>query len=372
MDRPQINSTRKRFSEKRSSGQVVAELLTKGKGAKKMHFLNFKSSRTINPFRFKRQARHFVRDLAAKGAFNGEFSPEELALATKSGKLPDSYVVDYKIPLELGGLNCPDNMYVVDCQVLDLMAVLYWHQIRILANAFKHTNKTNGSARMGILCSPIPSFFDQKAFLNFILPDDLIAVKSCLQATQKRKKKAESEVVASEHSNGVVLNMENPPALPPHMEMALVQVQPIPQEERDRIALEYEDRRNDIVIASLKRGDFKKLSRQELRQIEQIGRVPAHLSCHHILPRELGGSNEMQNICWLPTKAHEMLHQKFLTPLTNHLYKIIEQQGLEKSVFLEMPVPEGAKISKFFIKDGVLKRISPKFRRKIQPSKLKD
>ncbi len=125
MGEQHINWSRKRYNQQRKSGQVIIELLTHEGGRPKTHFLNFKESRFISPFRFKRQARAFVRTLAGKGVFDGSFSAEELKLASKSGKLPDSYMVDYKIPLELGGLNGPDNMYVVDRQVFELMDLLY-------------------------------------------------------------------------------------------------------------------------------------------------------------------------------------------------------------------------------------------------------
>lgn len=74
---------------------------------------------------FKKQANLFVRRLATRHCFDGIFSEKDKAIALKTGHLPKNYVVDFRIPLELGGTLDTSNMYVVSSDVADIMDETY-------------------------------------------------------------------------------------------------------------------------------------------------------------------------------------------------------------------------------------------------------
>ncbi len=219
---------------------------------------------------------------------------------------------------------------------------------------------------MGILCRPIPVFFDQKAFLDFVLPDEKSFLQSHLRETKPEKKDAEPAITRTDYENGIVLSLSYLPKEVDDILMALIKVTPVEIEERNRVYTEYLERRPDIVMASLKRGDFSRLGKEVLRDIERFKRAPASLSCHHVVPRELGGSNEMNNFSWLPKREHEILHQKILTPLTKYLFNM-EDEG--KPVFLHMPIPIDAQVSRYLIKGNVVRHLDPKFKAKPHRSK---
>ena len=119
---------------------------------------------------------------------------------------------------------------------------------------------------------------------------------------------------------------------------------------------EYIAMRPKMVLASLRRGDFKDLPIATQRQIRTTERVPGYVNrtCHHILPLALGGGNEMHNICWLNDHIHTLLHQKFISPYEALMHGMV---SVPPNLFFEMPVPQDAQVPRYRLVQGTLQPV---------------
>ena len=345
MSTARINSDRKRYKRKKVNRQVIIELLTRQSGKpKRLRFLNFKEKFALKSVRFKKRAKLLVKRMAAEGDFDGVFTEKEIKRALASGKLPRGYIVDYQIPTDMGGLHSLTNMYVVDRDVAFLMDALYWHQVRLEVNAFL-ANPKNEFGKIGVFMEPCPRFFSLKNFLEYILPDEKRMLGGLLRRRKEQAATEPKNVIRQDLRNGIILRLSKRPPMPENMEMTLVPVELVTPDERGRVRAEYTEKRPQIIQESIIRGDFKRFSAEIQEYISRTGRVPTTLSCHHILPRALGGKNDMKNVCWLTDEEHQNLHKCFITPLANYFSWMMETP---RPVFMELPVPTGSKIKTFF------------------------
>jgi len=352
MDNFHINSQQKRYKRSKDSKKnlVSFELLSREKDEKRtLHILNLRGA-PQKPS--KRRDRFVVKKLAEEGALNGVLSPEAIERAKTTGVLPPTLTVDYKIPLDLGGLATTENMYVVDKDVAVLMDKLYWHQLRLEVNKIREQYGQN-TPKIGISLYPLPNVFTQEDFLNYVLFYERKGLSTYLAKRRKLIMDTPDRIVFESLPNGEsLLKLRNPPQLPADMKMVIVRVNPRSNTEQQTIRAEYIEKRPAIVQASLRRGDFDALTPQDKKQIAQKGHVPTILSCHHILPLHLGGGNEMSNIRWMDHLEHSALHQRFIAPLESCLFVLSDE--VKNGLFFEMPVPVGAKIPTYTLQNGQL------------------
>lgn len=350
-----INSSEKRYRKTTDGNKnVLLTFRTLEDGtAKEVHLLNFRET----PDRpSKRRDRFFVKQLAADGAFAGLLSPDDIEKATNEGVLPSPYVVDYKIPLDLGGSSDLRNMYVVDKDVAELMEVLYWHQIRTEVHAFQaRQEQQKSNHKIGVSFASIPRVFTQEAFLKYILQHERKGLQKYLAKKKLAEEGAPERVSFQSLSDGGLLLRLIAPDVPPKgMQLSIIGVSPREWNDRSRLREEYTQLRPQIAMASLQRGDFDAWPK-DMRQkiIDSDGHIPgvAQVTCHHILPILLGGDNKMKNICWLNDEVHKLIHSKFIAPLESCLHRISTGAG---RLFFEMPVPEGVSLQTYTLVNGAL------------------
>ena len=184
-----------------------------------------------------------------------------------------------------------------------------------------------------------------------------------IQKAEQETKKSEKVSVQTLADGSVLWHLSAPEMLPRGLKMAIVKVSPRLWVECNRVRGEYIAMRPKIVLASLRRGDFKDLPIATQRQIRSKERVPAHVNrtCHHILPLALGGENEMRNICWLDDRVHTLLHQKFIAPYEAYMHGMV---SVPPNLFFEIPVPQDTKVARYRLVQGTLQVVEP-------PAKLK-
>ncbi len=345
-----INSAEKRYKKSKDvKKNIVLSFRTCENGCpKESYFLNLKG---VQEKPSKRRNRYVVKQFAKMGKLDEILSPETLKQATEEGVLPPPYVVDYKVPLDLGGSSNVSNMYVVDRNVAELMDVLYWRQIRLEVNAACHDRdqKHQKPPRIIVSFAQLPRLFTQEKFLEYILPHERKGLQKYLnqKATQEaiKNEKVSVQVLPDGSELWRLLAQE---MLPSGLRRAIIKVAPRLWVERNRLRGEYIKMRPKIVLASLRRGDFKDLPIATQRQIRTRERVPGYVgrTCHHILPLALGGENEMTNICWLNERVHTLLHQKFISPYETHMHGMVD---VPQNLFFEIPIPSDAKIQTYTI-----------------------
>jgi len=352
-----ISSTEKRYKKSKDTKKnIVLTFRTAEDGRpKESYYLNFNEYSKSS----KRRDRYFVKQLAKEGELDEILSPDDLKRALSDGVLPPPYVVDYKVPLDLGGAGKLRNMYVVDANVAELMDALYWHQIRLELRAFKDRYKGQQPPdRILVSFATLPKLFTQQKFLEYVLPHERKELQRYLsKKVQQDIEKNEKVSVQTLADGNVLWSLMMPEKLPKGMKMAIVQVNPRLWVERRQVRSEYAAMRSKMVLASLRRGDFKDLPVEMQRQIRRTERVPsaANRTCHHILPLALGGENKMQNVCWLDDRIHKLIHQKFISPFEARMHGMAT---LPENLFFEMPVPVNAQIERYRLVQGVLQPVA--------------
>ena len=325
---------------------TLLEFLVHEKGQEKeTHFLNIDGSTPDPTFDVKKQANKLVKRLARTGAFGGCFKDREIKNAEINGRLPRDYQVDFIIPPAVGGSYSADNLYVTSKEVATLMYDLYWRQILLEMKAFQY--KGDGH-KFGVVIPKIPLFFSSLEFLDFILPGEKQKIAEYLSRKAQWRREAVKMISRTENTNSLVLELGKKIRAPEGMKMALVGVRSVPMVERALVRQEYLKTRPDIVRASLERGDFDHLSEEIKERIAATGHIPEEtgLTCHHIIPRALGGKNDMDNIYWIDKNAHLGLHRIYIDPLVDYLDGLI---GEKRPIYFEMPVPHNMKIQTYMI-----------------------
>lgn len=350
-----LNSTETRYKKSTdvNKNRILTLRTCEDGRSKETHLLNLK----VDPEKTsKHRDRQAVKNFAKLGELDEILSPDDLKRALEEGVLPAPYVVDYKVPLDIGGSTNLTNMYVVDRDVAELMDFLYWRQIRaFVKSACENSERRRQTPpKIAVSFGMLPIVFTQEKFLGYVLPHERKGLEKYLA------QKAEQDTIKSEKVSAQTLadgndlwRLSAPDALPPGMKMAIIKVAPRLWIERNQVRGEYIKMRPKIVLASLLRGDFKDLPIDTQRQIRKTERVPGHvnLTCHHILPLALGGGNEMKNICWLNGRVHILLHQKFFAPYETFMYGMV---NVPQNLFFEVPIPENAKIQRYELVKGVL------------------
>ena len=303
-------------------------------------FLNVEGATPDPQFDVKKQANKLVKKLAREGVFEGVFKLREIKNAEINGRLPRDYQVDFIVPPSVGGAYSADNLYITSKEVATLMYDLYWRQILMEKNRFQYQGDEH---RFGIVMPKVPRFFSSLDFLDFVLPHEKQKIAEYLSRKAQWRREAVRMISRTDKANLLVLELGRKIRPPEGMKMAFVKVRPVPMDERALVRQEYLKTRPDIVRASLERGDFDHLSEDIRERIAATGHIPEEtgLTCHHILPRSLGGKNNIENIYWINKNAHIGLHRVYIDPLVDYLDGLV---GEKRPIYFEMPVPEDARI----------------------------
>lgn len=358
MDDFNLNSRYKRYRKRRDEYRnTILEFIVRENWAeKRTHFLNFPNTRPNENFDFKKEANRLVRRLAAQGVFHS-FSIREQKNAELNGKLPRDYHVDFIIPPAVGGSYSFDNLYVVPKEVSSLMYQMYWKQVIPEAKSFVGRGETH---RFGVQFPDIPKFFSRKDFLDFIPSYEKQDLIKYFMRKEKWRKDALRYVVAKKSKRTLILSLQKRKKAPAGMKYALLKTTALSSLERAKVKQEYLHQRASLVRASFERGDFIHLSDKMKATILHTGHVPtgADLTCHHILPRSLGGENVLENICWLGKNDHLRLHRTYIDPLIEYMDGVFDEP---RTVFVEIPVPVDTKMPLFTIsRQGLVVEDKPK------------
>ena len=342
MDDFNLGSRIRRYSKKRDKykNSILEFLVRESSQEKKIIYINTEGSAIDPTFDFKKQSNRLVKKLAREGAFNGCFKVREVKNAEINGRLPRDYQIDFIVPPAVGGSYSIDNMYVTTKEVATLMYDLYWRQVLLELKAFQCRSEGH---KLGVSLPKIPRFFSGLEFLDFVLPEEKRTIAEYLARKAQWRREAVRMISRTEKSNALVLKLGRQIRPPEGMKMAFVKVRSVPMDERAVVRQEYLKTRPDIVRASLARGDFDHLSEEIRERIAATGHIPEEtgLTCHHILPRALGGKNDMNNIFWIDKNAHLGLHRIYIDPLVDYLDGLV---GENRPIYFEMPVPKDTKI----------------------------
>ena len=302
--------------------------------------LNVEGSDPNPKFDLKKQANKLVKRLAKEGAFNGFFKTSDIKNAEIHGKLPRDYQVDFIVPPAVGGSYSADNLYVTSKDVADLMYNLYWHQILMEVSSFRYKDDPH---KFSVVFPKMPRFFSNKDFLDMVLPHERHILSEYFNRKAARRREAYQKIARTDKKRYLILEMNKKTRPPKGMKMAYVKVHAVPFDERARIKQEYLRSRENIVRQSLARGDFNGLSETDIWVIAKSGHVPDRtgLTCHHVIPRAVGGQNDMDNIIWLDKDVHFGLHKNYINLLVTYFDDLL---GEKRPVFFEMPVPEDTKL----------------------------
>ena len=342
MDDFNLGPSQKRYRCKKDKFKnTILEFLVHEKNQEKeTRFLSLKEEKPDPTFDFKKQANKLVKRLAREGAFNGSFKTREIRNAEINGRLPRDYQVDFIIPPTVGGTYTPDNMYVTSKEVATLMYDLYWRQILMEMKRFQYKKDLH---KFGVIMPKVPSFFSGLDFLDFVLPLEKQVIAEYLSRKAQWRRDAARMICKTDKTQYLILELSKKIRAPEGMKMAFVRVRSVPVDERALVRQEYLRTRPDIVKASLARGDFNDQPEHIQQTLMATGHVPEEtgLTCHHILPRALGGKNNMDNIFWVNKNIHLNLHRVYIDPLVDYLDGLI---GEKRPIYFEMPVPENTKI----------------------------
>ena len=299
-------------------------------------WLDLKPKKTFSKHLLKKMEGLFVKRVAASGGFKG-FTQKAYYRALKKGIVPKGYVVSYFVPPSIGGSYTESNMIITRPEIVRLMDLYYWKQMAPFVNKARH--QPNGH-KLGIAFRKVPKVLTPEAFLNFVLPNERDEFVTRLNHILHWREKVQEKACMEEGSNFVYFRLKRNLQPPNGMKKAILRVEPASMVERSAVKAEYHTKRPEMVLACLERGDFDGLS-PEMREriVRDNGYVPTEtkLTCHHIVPRSLGGANTLDNILWLSVEDHMNLHEKYLNPL----YFCIEQmQNIQKPIYVQMPIPE--------------------------------
>ena len=146
----------------------------------------------------------------------------------------------------------------------------------------------------------------------------------------------------------IILRQRMATPVPEGFRKVLIRAEQLSSLERDRVKAEYAKTKKEIVLQALARGDFAHLSKRIQAQIAKMGHVPAEadLTCHHIIPRSLGGKNELSNVIFLSEAVHTALHKDYINPLMVYFDSLTTEK---RTIYFEVPVPIGKQDLPLFI-----------------------
>ena len=290
-------------------------------------------------FNFKKESNRLIHRLAAAGAFQS-LSLREQKRAELCGKIPHGYEIEFIIPPTLGGAYSIDNMYVVPKDVHQLMYELYWRLLLPDLNRFLYIKDKH---KVGIRMPDIPRFFSQKTFLDFVLPSERPAIEKFLARKKAWRTEAMKRVAVQNKRRHVILRQSFRKAPPPGMKYVLIPAKFPSVVARSKARLEYLQQRPTLIMESLKRGDLDFLPFSVRLQIEKTGQVPEslNLTFHHIIPRSIGGTNNIENMVWLDKEKHFKLHQEYISPVLEYLDFLVDDP---RRVYCEIPVPNDTEL----------------------------
>ena len=341
-----LNCHKQRCRKRRDKGgNVILDLVVREViGEKYIHFLDLANQTKADTFNLKRATNRLVHRLAKNGEFQN-FPIRDQKRAELYGKVPRGYEVDFIIPPAIGGSYSIENLYLVPKDISQLMYALYWKPLFPELKRFLY--KKDGK-KIGIMMPDIPRVFSQKAFLNFVLPKERDELEKYLIRKKAWRLEALKRVVVKNKKHYLILSLLHRQRPPQNMKYALVEGKRISLLESSKTKQAYLREREQRVRACLKRGDFDGLPVEIREIIETTGRIPSSvdLTCHHVVPRSLGGGNDIRNMCWLDKAFHEKLHQTYINPLVEYCDFLSEEK---RKIFIEIPVPQDTTIPHYFL-----------------------
>ncbi|MBP5343487.1 MAG: HNH endonuclease [Alphaproteobacteria bacterium] len=344
-------SGKQRWRRKRDEhDNVILDLLVnESDSEKKIYFLDITSLEKERNFDLKRQIKLLVRRLARQGAFQS-FPIRDQKRAELYGQIPKGYEADFMIPPSLGGSYDIENICIVSKYISQLMYELYWKPLSLEVKRFIHKRDAKKTRKIGIKMPDFPRVFSQRAFLNFVLPQEREPLEKYLASKRAWRLDALKRVQVRGKKDYFVLRLSCKQRLPAGMKYVLVKARSVSLLEASKIKQAYLRQKEERVLACLERGDFNHLPKKIRESIKKTGCIPSDidLTCHHIIPRALGGDNSIENMSWLDKEAHERIHKTYINPLVEYCDFLCED-GKKRDIYVEIPVPENAEIPQFSI-----------------------
>lgn len=287
---------------------------------------------------FKKQANLFVRRLATRHCFDGIFSEKDKAIALKTGHLPKNYMVDFRIPLELGGTMDSSNMYVVSSDVAEIMDETYWSVIKNCKDKF--LQEKDFTHKLGFYMPSLPCVFTNEAFLDFVPATDRAAYEKVFQNKANWRSKLGNKVISQQFKKGILLSLQKKPVVPTNMSMKIVKADFVSGAEKKIRRYDFNQNRSQFLQACGLRGDFNLFLHSDTTDTQQ------DLTAHHVIPLACGGNNDINNIVFLPYKQHTALHEEYLDPIQEK-FNLLSCTG--KNIFIEIPVPDCCRLPTYHV-----------------------
>ena len=285
---------------------------------------------------FKKQANIFVRRLFWAGAFEN-FSLAEQKEASY-GWMPKGYEIALKIPLQCGGNYHLSNFALMPKGYSDILYSLYFGQL-----AEEVVKQAPLGKKIHVSFPHIPDFVLPENFSNILFPEDRQQVFDFLQKQKSIHKTIAQKVEKTVRGKKVFFKLRKAPSLPFACTWRETQIHFPNLLDRRKITQKYAHAKETLLSQALQRGDFDFLPPKQKAYLVQKHKFPAgiKLTCHHILPRRLGGENTLENVVWMNEEDHKKLHTQALNLLTEAALNEADKDE-KKAHFIVLPVPQSS------------------------------
>lgn len=294
--------------------------------------------------------KNFMRQLAKNGTLtNAGFSSNEVEQAFINGRIPTGFVVQQIVPAGCGARPTPNNLCLMENGLSSYFTRHLWKYFHQDLKAEKEGCEKKGRPLEKI--SIALSEFKPIMYVNDwqkVLSKPLLKQAKILEEEIKIQKLKKMPMTVLSTKEGVLL--AHPAFMPSNinsifknsldMTPAIINVRLTSPFEQQKIQSEYTQVRRNIIKAFAHHTKLPEIRPDRQVEIAQTGWLPNGYSytCHHIVPRALGGSNKMENICWLSASEHTKMHiivNRYLYELKTH-YNHLASRG---KAYLLMPVP---------------------------------
>lgn len=295
--------------------------------------------------------RSYMMKLAQNGALTeAGFLPSEVEAARCRGVVPTGYQVEQIVPMGCGARPTLNNICLMESGLQTYLTRHLWRLLHrdLVAEKAACEKKGRPYEQISIGLSGFRAVMRVTDWTR-VLDKPLLRRARLVEEQLKVQQLKAMPLAVVATANGVLL------AHPAFMSMnaqdgylknatgmvpAVVNVRLASAHEQQAIKAEYGQVRRDIIRAFAARGQLPEIRPDKQRVIAQTGWLPDRYpyTCHHIVPRALGGSNEAGNVCWLPAAEHADLHvivNKYQHELKTR-YADLATRGL---AYLVLPIP---------------------------------
>ena len=293
--------------------------------------------------------KNFMKQLAKNGTLSkAGFSVEDIMLAQNEGHVPEGFTVEQIVPGGCGARPTPNNLCLMENGLSEYLMRHLWRYFHQDLQAEKTICEKKGKPLEQITISL--SGFQSVMRINDwkkTLDKSLLRRSKEVEEELKIQKLKEMDLIILSTNNSVLLAhpvflekdngfFSNSCGLKP----AIINVRLTSSSEQQKLKFEYTEKRRDIIRTIAGQGKLPEIRLNKQKDIASSGWLPKNYAytCHHVVPRALGGNNDVENMCWLQASDHAHLHvivNRYQHELKTN-YKYLATRG---DAYLLLPVP---------------------------------